>query len=417
VFVHAVVIAGDGAGADVDLLAHGAVADVGEVVDLAAVVHLAVLDLDEVADMHRLRQLGAGAEAGERSDAAIRADLGFLEQAERGDARVRRDARIAQHAVGADPDVVAQRHFAFENAVDVDFHVAPASQFAAHVEALGVGQAYSLFQQALRLLVLVQPFQVGELCRAVDAQHFPVVARLAGVDLHAFRHCHADYVGEVILVLGIVVGELRQPVLEARGRQRHHAGVDLADGVLGGAGILVFDYRGDVAVRVADDAAIAGRIGQFDREQRAALAGGGLQQGFQRGLLDQRHVAVEHQRQAAGVEVGRGLLQSVAGAELGFLPDPGDGGVVDDLRHGFPAVAVDHHDFRRRQAARGVQHMLQQRQAGQPVQHFGQLGNHARAFAGSEDDDVEGKRHIRREGGSLRWFCQIIPNNFRLHSR
>src|SRR5690606_6704634 len=50
--VHAVVVAGDGAGADVDLRADARVAQVGEVVGLAARAERRVLGLDEIADVH-----------------------------------------------------------------------------------------------------------------------------------------------------------------------------------------------------------------------------------------------------------------------------------------------------------------------------------------------------------------------------
>ncbi len=50
VLVEAVVVAGDGAGADVGFGAHVGVADIGEVVDLGALGDHGVLDLDEVAD-------------------------------------------------------------------------------------------------------------------------------------------------------------------------------------------------------------------------------------------------------------------------------------------------------------------------------------------------------------------------------
>src|SRR6058998_1294070 len=54
-----VVVAGDGAGADIRVGADGRVADVGEVVHLRAGAELGVLDLDEVADAHLLAERGA----------------------------------------------------------------------------------------------------------------------------------------------------------------------------------------------------------------------------------------------------------------------------------------------------------------------------------------------------------------------
>ena len=69
VLVEAVVVAEDGAGADVGALAHAAVADIGEVVGLGARLEPGVLDLDEVADVRACADVGARPEARERPDA------------------------------------------------------------------------------------------------------------------------------------------------------------------------------------------------------------------------------------------------------------------------------------------------------------------------------------------------------------
>ena len=55
-----VVIAGDGAGADIRALADMRVAEIGQVADLDALIQDGVLDLDEVADMDIRAQFGAG---------------------------------------------------------------------------------------------------------------------------------------------------------------------------------------------------------------------------------------------------------------------------------------------------------------------------------------------------------------------
>src|SRR6185503_12550023 len=75
VLLGAVVVAGDGAGADVDARADLGVADVGEVVGLRARTEAARLDLDEVADVHLLGQARARPQAGVRADPAVRPDF------------------------------------------------------------------------------------------------------------------------------------------------------------------------------------------------------------------------------------------------------------------------------------------------------------------------------------------------------
>src|SRR5256885_1138361 len=76
----AVVIARDGAGADVDARAELGVADVGQVVGLRGVAQAARLDLDEVADVHLVSEARARTQARVRPDAAALADVRVLER-------------------------------------------------------------------------------------------------------------------------------------------------------------------------------------------------------------------------------------------------------------------------------------------------------------------------------------------------
>jgi hypothetical protein len=87
------------------------------------------------------------------------------------------DAGVADHAVRADAHAVAQRDRAFEDAADVDLDVAAAAQRAAQVEARRVGQAHAGLHQRLGLAALEAALQVGQLQRAVDAQHLGLVGR------------------------------------------------------------------------------------------------------------------------------------------------------------------------------------------------------------------------------------------------
>ena len=60
VFVDAVVIAGDGPGANVHPAPDLGVANVAEMADLGPLANLGLLDLDKVADMDLVRQIGLG---------------------------------------------------------------------------------------------------------------------------------------------------------------------------------------------------------------------------------------------------------------------------------------------------------------------------------------------------------------------
>src|SRR5690606_38484323 len=99
VLVGAVIVAGDGAGAEVDVAAHRRIADIGQMVGLGGFADCARLGLDEVADVHLRRQLRAGPDARIRSDAATGADAGTVEVAEGFDAGAGADGDVFEHAV------------------------------------------------------------------------------------------------------------------------------------------------------------------------------------------------------------------------------------------------------------------------------------------------------------------------------
>jgi protein-disulfide isomerase-like protein with CxxC motif len=77
--------------------------------------------------------------------------------------------------VRADAHAVAQRDLAFEDAADVDLDILPQLQRAAQVEARRVGQAHAGLHQRVGLAALEAALQVGQLQRAVDAQHLGLV--------------------------------------------------------------------------------------------------------------------------------------------------------------------------------------------------------------------------------------------------
>src|SRR5581483_1385524 len=256
VLVGAVVVAGDGAGADVDVPADLAVADVGEMVGLGARADAARLHLDEVADVHVPGEHGAGPDARVRAETAVRPDLGLVEVAEGLDARARPDLDVPQHAVRADADAVAQLHPPLEHAVDVDRDVAAALERPAHVDARRVGERHAALEQRPGDVALVHALELGELRTAVDAEHFPRRSGRHPGDGDVLVDGELHDVGEVVLLLGIVVPEAREPALQLRGRRHHDARVHLADRALLVARVPLFDDARD-APAAAHDAPVA----------------------------------------------------------------------------------------------------------------------------------------------------------------
>src|SRR5690348_9388159 len=74
-----IIVAGDGAGANVGARAHAGIADIGEMVDLGAFADLGLLDLHEIADMGIVGNRSAGPEPRKRPDDGARTDARTLD--------------------------------------------------------------------------------------------------------------------------------------------------------------------------------------------------------------------------------------------------------------------------------------------------------------------------------------------------
>src|SRR6266853_6321434 len=234
VLVRSVVVAHDRAGADVDVSAHLAVADVGEVIRLGACAYATRLDLHEVADVHALGEARARsrADACVGTDPAVRADIGVLQMTEGLDARACADRYVPQHAICADRRALAKFHLAFEDAIHVDRDVAAAGKGSAHVAARRIGECHPLLHERSGKLALEDALQLRELTPAVHAERLPRCVCLDRRHAYALLRRERDDVGEVILLLRVVVLQLREPGLELLRRCHDDAGVDLAKGAL-----------------------------------------------------------------------------------------------------------------------------------------------------------------------------------------
>src|SRR5690606_15714990 len=225
VLVGAVVVAGDGARADVGARTDLGIAQVAQVTGLGALAEHRVLQLDEVADVGLFAQHGARAQAGERTTVGALADLRAFQVRIGLDDGAGAKHGILDHAVRADLHVVLDDDLAFEDHVDVDQHVATHTGLAAQVETRRIDQRHALGHQPARGTALVVALQLGELDAVVGAQYFHLVGGLYGGDAQAVGHGHGDHVGQVVLALGVAVGQPPQPVAQAVARYGEDAGV------------------------------------------------------------------------------------------------------------------------------------------------------------------------------------------------
>jgi hypothetical protein len=192
----------------------------------------------------------------------------------------------------------------------------------------------------------------------------------------------------VVLALRVVTVQPGDPAAQRGSTAGEDAGVDQVHRALGVVGILFLDHRLNPILLVAQHTAVTERIGQSRGEQRQAVGRDQWAQGFRTG---QRHVAIEHQHARIVRHVDQCLRDRVASAESLGLPYPLQIAVrTERFAHLLAAVAVDHVDRRRREFACRRQHVAEQRLPGHRHEDLGALGLHALAFAGGEDDDMQG---------------------------
>src|SRR5680860_601780 len=297
----AIVIAGDGAGADVSLRAHAGIANIGEVVNLGAFVNLRILDLDEIADMRVLGKRGTGPEPGERPNAGAGSNARLLDVTKGSDG-----GAVFDGDAGADHDIGLDGHVAADARVVAEEHRVRRHQRGAVVHG-GYAQA-----------PLHQTFGGREFGARIHAKDFLRVRQHdTRLEIIAARERHR--IGEVILCLGVVVADPRKQPGKCRGgAERHDAGIAQCERALGGTCILFLADARKPSMRVEQQAAIAGRVLCLKSDHDEIGTSIELaKHGFQRLGAQQRRIAVKHDhRPLRGLEGRRRRLHRIRRAEL-----------------------------------------------------------------------------------------------------
>ncbi|MNF93226.1 hypothetical protein D3C84_758940 [compost metagenome] len=234
------------------------------------------------------------------------------------------------------------------------------------------------------------PFKFGKLLAVIGALHFHGVVRMLGGHHQTIAHGHGNDVGQVVLALGVVIGETAHPVAKTGKRQRQNAGIAFGDLAFGFVGIFLFDDGRHFTCVITNDAAVTGRVIQFDGQQAQLLRPHLLEQALQGVDLDQRHIAVEHQH-GVGLNERHGLSNGVAGTQLFILQDEVQ--VIRRQAFAHRIGTMTDHDVNALwiKLPGAVDNMAEHGVAGNRVQNFRQSRTHTRALASSENNDF--KRH------------------------
>ena len=211
--VRTIVVAGDGARADIDVIANLRIAQIGQMTRLGAFPETRFFHFHEVTNVGAFQQFGARAQTGKWTDGAGCLQLGIFHHAVGANFAVIADGAVFDHAAGADFHSIAQHHVAFHNNVSIDLYIAPVLQRTAQIETRRIAQHHARQQQLFRLLRLVDALQARKLQAVVDAFDFAQALRMHCDDLVSFLVRHGDDIGDVVFALSVVIGEFRQPAL------------------------------------------------------------------------------------------------------------------------------------------------------------------------------------------------------------
>ncbi len=215
---------------------------------------------------------------------------------------------------------------------------------------------------------------------------------------------HGEDAGEVALVVlepDLVEGVEERPRIEDVGSDVHLPHAEFLAGETVGA--LGLEDALDVAIGVAHDASVAGRVDAVGGEERGESAGLVVLLEQPADLIgrDQRLVAREDDERAPAVVTrhgGTGSEHSGAGAlPLDLLDD------LDPVRKPLRDTIArphDREDPRRAGIPSGIDHPLHERLAGDPMKHLRNVGAHPSTLAGGHDEDREWRGHgVRRVPG------------------
>ena len=196
-----------------------------------------------------------------------------------------------------------------------------------------------------------------------------------------------DNVGQVIFALRVISVQRIQPAGQLRIGQHENPSVDFLHRFLFGRCVFFFHNRHHLVLRIADNAAVARRVGQ-DVGQQADFVAGMVEQLLQGGRVNQRHVAIQYQRAPRVGNVRQCRFQCVPRAQLLRLLHPADIFVRHLLHDQIFTVPHHHMNACRLQTLRRINHMFQHRFAADGMQHLGFVGIHARTFAGRKNNNV-----------------------------
>ena len=330
------------------MLAEFGVAHITQMRHLGAVADVRLLHLDERAGLGLLAQLVARPHVGPRADVRGTPDMRAL-HAGAFDDGLGVHGRVDQRCVWAHDRVLTDHGVAFEERSGQHGHVLREFDVVFDPRGVGVEDRHAVEHPVLAYATVVRLRQRGELQAVVHAFDAQRVGRGERPD-RAARFRGLQRVGEIELALRVVVVEVRDGLGKQIGVEHVHGRVHLLHREFAPVGVLLLDDAQHVAVTIADDAAVSGRVVE-DRGQHGGTVAALLVERhelLQRDGVEQWHVGRGDQHRAMQVaflgQLRHRALDRAAGAGDVVLVDDVDVRVVGPCRLGDAVGLIVHDD-------------------------------------------------------------------------
>src|SRR5579864_3148778 len=228
----AVVIAGDGAGADVDVLADDGIAKIGQVIGFCARTHPGLLQLDEIPDVRAWCDVVVHPQPRVRPDLSAGAHAGRTHNSERPHLNAVTQFGIADNRASAYPArftdlrVAANLREGFNHGVD------PNRGRLIHTHSLGLLHGNAGQHQLAHFAFAKRAVGSGQFYPIVDSQKLHRIVRAESFNRVASPHEDLDHVREVVFTGRIVGAQLVNLFPERAGLKTIDAHVGFANGQL-----------------------------------------------------------------------------------------------------------------------------------------------------------------------------------------
>ena len=245
VFDLAVVIDGNRPTADIDVLTDIAVPDIAEMGQFRAVTDRRVFDFHIISDFYVIADDRIGSEVDEGSDFTAIFDLAVVGVHEL-DMVIVAHLYIGHADIGSDVAVFADDRMALEDRPRIKYRIAADGNGRIDIGIIGIDDRNAVSHELLKLATAQNLFGFGHLLAGIDAQRFVIRRCRKGADNVARRYEHADDIGQIILALGIVIGNVMQHIPQKGHIKAVNAGVYFVDKEFFRRAVFLFDNFDDL---------------------------------------------------------------------------------------------------------------------------------------------------------------------------